>query len=389
MRERYNYDPWGRRRNPADWSYSNVPTSFFIDRGFTGHEHLDQFGLINMNGRVYDPLIAMFLSPDNNVQASDFTQNFNRYTYCFNNPLIYTDPSGMYAYPTEFMSSMGGGLGSDPTSKYDYTDFYSYSQGYYQWQIAPHIAAWNPYIYDQVYNTYRNSMGQQVPFNEVYSNYMIPNSTNFYTYSSNTYLTMYSGTSGNWAFNVAPVSLFQTFSSGIIGTSLEATLAGYTKSVGLAGGYSVSSVLSGHGGYSIEMSRFTESPDATLSRFTANGPNSKSLSGYILEPGGPSTTKSGLDRRIPAGTYNMRPYHSPSLNQDVYILSNSQVSEGRGILIHIGNYPSNTLDCLLPGSSYSMYNGNYAVWNSTTTFNSLSLLLGTNKATVTITDINP
>ena len=47
-----------------------------------------------MNGRLYDPLVGRFLSPDNYVQAPDFTQNFNRYSYCLNNPLKYTDPSG-------------------------------------------------------------------------------------------------------------------------------------------------------------------------------------------------------------------------------------------------------------------------------------------------------
>ena len=90
----YNYDAWGRRRNQADWSYNNVPTSFLIDRGFTGHEHMDEFGLINMNGRVYDPVLGRFLSPDNYVQMPDFSQNFNRYSYVLNNPLSYTDPDG-------------------------------------------------------------------------------------------------------------------------------------------------------------------------------------------------------------------------------------------------------------------------------------------------------
>ena len=94
VKERYKFDPWGRRRNPADWSYNNISSSFFLDRGFTGHEHLDQFALINMNGRVYDPALAMFLSPDNYVQNPDLTTNFNRYSYCLNNPLIYTDPDG-------------------------------------------------------------------------------------------------------------------------------------------------------------------------------------------------------------------------------------------------------------------------------------------------------
>ena len=78
-------------------SNNNVPEEFFLDRGFTGHEHLDKFELINMNGRVYDQVMAMFLSPDNFVQSPDLTQNFNRYTYCLNNPLVYSDPSG-YTY---------------------------------------------------------------------------------------------------------------------------------------------------------------------------------------------------------------------------------------------------------------------------------------------------
>jgi RHS repeat-associated protein len=60
------------------------------------HEHLDNFALINMNGRVYDPLIARFLSPDPQLQAPGNWLNYNRYTYCLNNPLIYTDPSGEF-----------------------------------------------------------------------------------------------------------------------------------------------------------------------------------------------------------------------------------------------------------------------------------------------------
>jgi len=47
-----------------------------------------------MNGRVFDPATAHFLSPDNYVQAPGFTQSYNRYAYCLNNPLKYTDPSG-------------------------------------------------------------------------------------------------------------------------------------------------------------------------------------------------------------------------------------------------------------------------------------------------------
>ncbi|MDP2237042.1 MAG: RHS repeat-associated core domain-containing protein [Bacteroidales bacterium] len=91
--ESLSYDPWGRRRKATDWTDYNV-TSTLFDRGFTGHEHLPHFGLINMNGRVYDPFLARFLSPDPFVQAPNYSQNYNRYSYAFNNPLKYIDPSG-------------------------------------------------------------------------------------------------------------------------------------------------------------------------------------------------------------------------------------------------------------------------------------------------------
>jgi len=97
----YSYDAWGRMRNTANWNnYSpgSEPVLFVAGRGFTGHEHLPWFNLINMNGRLYDPLTAQFLSPDNYVQLPDFTQNFNRYSYCLNNPLKYTDPSGDFVF---------------------------------------------------------------------------------------------------------------------------------------------------------------------------------------------------------------------------------------------------------------------------------------------------
>ena len=62
--------------------------------GFTDHEQLDAVGLIHMNGRVYDPELGRFLSADPFVQAPLSSQSYNRYSYVFNNPLSFTDPSG-------------------------------------------------------------------------------------------------------------------------------------------------------------------------------------------------------------------------------------------------------------------------------------------------------
>ncbi|MBC9928986.1 FG-GAP-like repeat-containing protein [Chitinophaga qingshengii] len=92
-----NFDAWGRSRNPSTWTYSGVtPNPEWLSRGFTGHEHLDKFSLINMNGRVYDPVLGRMLSPDNYVPLPYGTQGYNRYGYANNNPMIYSDEDGNF-----------------------------------------------------------------------------------------------------------------------------------------------------------------------------------------------------------------------------------------------------------------------------------------------------
>ena len=95
VEQELSFDAWGNLRDPETWSGSYSGTPMF-DRGFTGHEHITTFGLINMNGRCYDPLTSHFLSVDAYVQSPDNSQSFNRYAYCMNNPLKYVDPSGWY-----------------------------------------------------------------------------------------------------------------------------------------------------------------------------------------------------------------------------------------------------------------------------------------------------
>ena len=89
-----------------DWGWQTVTLNTIgLHRGYTGHEMLSEFDIINMNqrsrsrsgesnGRLYDPVLGRFFSPDNYVQMPDNSQNFNRYSYCLNNPLKYTDLSG-------------------------------------------------------------------------------------------------------------------------------------------------------------------------------------------------------------------------------------------------------------------------------------------------------
>ena len=100
----FSFDAWGQRRNALDWAtYTPAQllnfTPVIVDplptpRGFTMHEHLDAVGLIHMNGRVYDPRLGRFIQADIVIQSPGDAQSYNRYTYVFNNPLAYTDPSG-------------------------------------------------------------------------------------------------------------------------------------------------------------------------------------------------------------------------------------------------------------------------------------------------------
>ncbi|HEY4080833.1 MAG TPA: RHS repeat-associated core domain-containing protein [Burkholderiaceae bacterium] len=101
--ERYAYDPFGKRRYlngiydengvvVVDWSYTR---NWGTARGFTGHEQLDDVGLVNMNGRIFDPALGMFMQVDPMLQDPYNLQNYDRYAYCYNRPLSCTDPSGL------------------------------------------------------------------------------------------------------------------------------------------------------------------------------------------------------------------------------------------------------------------------------------------------------
>jgi RHS repeat-associated protein len=81
-----SYDAWGRERNVTDGGYLNItPRPVWLVRGYTGHEHLPEFRLINMNGRMYDPVLGRMLSPDNFIQDATSVRGYNRYAYVWNN----------------------------------------------------------------------------------------------------------------------------------------------------------------------------------------------------------------------------------------------------------------------------------------------------------------
>lgn len=82
-----------------------------------------------MNGRVYDPIIGRFLSPDPYIQAPYFAQNFDRYSYVWNNPLKYVDPSGYLMVPIYRDHGMSG-IGVSRRQQNDELDWI-YGRGLY------------------------------------------------------------------------------------------------------------------------------------------------------------------------------------------------------------------------------------------------------------------
>jgi RHS repeat-associated protein len=88
------FDAWGLRRNP------NASPVVWDNKGFTGQEMLDQLTLVHLNGRVYDPFVARFISADPHVTDPAHGQNYNRYSYVLNNPSNLTDPSGFSECPS-------------------------------------------------------------------------------------------------------------------------------------------------------------------------------------------------------------------------------------------------------------------------------------------------
>jgi RHS repeat-associated protein len=122
-----NFDAWGRYRNIKDWSYVDIQhRPKWMYRGYTGHEHLSKFinptngdnvdpiiyfDLINMNGRLYDPVMGRMLSVDEYLHDDAGSQGYNGYTYALNNPLKYSDPDGeipFFITPQVSWSKSGG-----------------------------------------------------------------------------------------------------------------------------------------------------------------------------------------------------------------------------------------------------------------------------------------
>ena len=93
------YEPYGEDRDSGD--------SLNTDRKFTGQTEDEAAGLYWYASRAYDPAIGRFVSPDPIVPDPLDPQSLNRYSYVYNNPLKYTDPSGHFSVSQWFWEILG------------------------------------------------------------------------------------------------------------------------------------------------------------------------------------------------------------------------------------------------------------------------------------------
>jgi RHS repeat-associated protein len=161
---RMSFGAWGERQK-ADWKPGSPTETFLTTNGFTGHDQLDSHNLVHMGGRVYDPSLGRFLSADLFIQSPYDSQSYNRYSYTFNNPLSYIDPTG-------YMSDM---ITWAMQASYNHSSSWMWSndvracncmvnktiQEKRNWEVRNSIYEWE-YVGDEAFNVGGGSFNDQI-----------------------------------------------------------------------------------------------------------------------------------------------------------------------------------------------------------------------------------
>ncbi|MBN2212564.1 MAG: RHS repeat-associated core domain-containing protein [Sedimentisphaerales bacterium] len=110
--KRYGYQAFGSDR------FDTAPTRADVDRRFTGQIHDDDTDLYFYNARYYAPDIARFIQADTMfATGSPDSQSLNRYAYCLNNPLVFTDSTG-HVVELLVAIAVGAALGAAQSAVY-------------------------------------------------------------------------------------------------------------------------------------------------------------------------------------------------------------------------------------------------------------------------------
>jgi RHS repeat-associated protein len=337
VRERYAYDPWGKRRDPDNWTLPDTRASFLFSRGYTLHEHLDDFKLINMNGRVYDPLLGQFLSPDPHIQAPGDWQNYNRYAYAFNNPLIYTDPDGEIIVPilSILAFTYAGGVMSNFHHAAN-TGGNPFNPGDWNWS--------SPGTYIGLASGFMTGLKLAEPG--------LLEHLNARSQKRNI---------KRWRDNIFNQGDLEANTGGWTLDGRTGRVGRYTPDPNIGGneqhyifsGYSRGSSFVAANTYVIDV---VNPFDVLQLRFSSNAVKTMSaliipivgITAYIMEPPGLPSGAPGSGAKVHQGVYELVRHWRDDFHGGRYALHNPDILGARGIVVHDGAYPRHTRGCPIP-----------------------------------------
>ena len=106
LKEVIEYEPFGTESRHDRYGSSAEVALYY----FTGQRKDDETGLYFYNARYYDPVLGRFIQADTIVQSPSNPQTLNRYTYCNNNPVNYTDPDGHFWFIPLIIAAIKGAI---------------------------------------------------------------------------------------------------------------------------------------------------------------------------------------------------------------------------------------------------------------------------------------
>ncbi len=366
---RATYDAWGKQTVSLN--------TIGFHRGYTGHEHLPEFSLTNMNGRLYDPVAGRFLSPDNYIQLPDFTQSFNRYSYALNNPLVYNDQDGEFFWAPIIVFAAWSGMLNVTMHSQDINNFW---QGLGYFGIGAGSAILGGVAGQAASIATSFGSGALIGGAGAFGSSLIASGGNALLSGSGFNLNSSLIAGGIGAFTGGLAGAANAHMANLESNNLLAY--GYTVDVnngtiqlapgelGELGGKDVNFYNIGYytdvgsafvqleqevvqGANTINAFRFWQSAASTVAAFSVPA---SGLTGFFMEPNGPDSNVEGSGLRIPEGQYDVT-RHWRTVHYGRYSLQNPSLLGNRnGILMHYGKSSVWTAGCLLPACSWSSNN---------------------------------
>ncbi|MBE6766102.1 MAG: RHS repeat-associated core domain-containing protein [Ruminococcaceae bacterium] len=106
----YTYDAWGKLLNTVDNSGINLGS--INPLRYRGYYYDQETGLYYLQSRYYDPTVGRFINADDIsfLGANGTVLSHNLFSFCVNNPINFTDDSGHFGSPLQWVCAVISGV---------------------------------------------------------------------------------------------------------------------------------------------------------------------------------------------------------------------------------------------------------------------------------------